>query len=51
MQRAAVEQAQSQIDSIKIMLERLIVRAPVDGGILQVNVRPGQIATLAASPG
>ncbi len=47
VQRAAVEQAQSQIDSIKIMLERLIVRAPVDGQILQVNVRPGQIATLA----
>jgi multidrug resistance efflux pump len=47
VQRAAVEQAQSQIDSIKIMLERLIVRAPVDGEILQVNVRPGQIATLA----
>jgi HlyD family secretion protein len=47
VQRAAVEQAQSQIESIKIMLERLIVRAPVDGQILQVNVRPGQIATLA----
>jgi multidrug resistance efflux pump len=47
VQRAAVEQAQSQIDSIKLMLERLIVRAPVDGQILQVNVRPGQIATLA----
>src|SRR5271166_3890081 len=37
VQRAAVEQAQSQIDSIKIMLERLIVRAPVDGQILEVN--------------
>jgi multidrug resistance efflux pump len=47
VQRAAVEQAQSQIDSIKIMLELLVVRAPVDGQILQVNVRPGQIATLA----
>ena len=46
VQRAAVEQAQSQIDSLKILLERLIVRAPVDGEILQVNVRPGQIATL-----
>ena len=47
VQRAAVEQAQSQIESIKIMLERLIVRAPVDGEILQVNVRPGQFAALA----
>ncbi len=47
VQRAAVEQAQSQIDSIQIMLERLVVRAPVDGEVLQVNVRPGQLATLS----
>ncbi len=46
VQRAAVEQAKSQVDSINLLLERLIVRAPVDGEILQVNVRPGQIATL-----
>jgi multidrug efflux pump subunit AcrA (membrane-fusion protein) len=42
-----VEQAKSQIENINILLDRLIVRAPVDGEILQVNVRPGQIATLA----
>ncbi len=42
VQRAAVEQAQSQVENIKIMLDRLVVRAPVDGEILQVNVRPGQ---------
>ena len=47
VQRAAVEQAQSQVENIKIMLDRLIVRAPVDGEILQVNVRPGQFAALA----
>ncbi len=47
VQRAAVEQAQSQIDSLKLLLERLVVRAPVDGQILQVNVRPGQLATLS----
>ena len=47
VQRAAVDQAQSQLDNIKIMLDRLIVRAPVDGQILQVNVRPGQFAALA----
>jgi multidrug resistance efflux pump len=47
VQRAAVEQARSQVDSIKIMLERLVVRAPVDGEILQVNVRPGQFAAMA----
>jgi multidrug resistance efflux pump len=47
VQRAVVEQAKSQIENINILLDRLIVRAPVDGEILQVNVRPGQIATLA----
>jgi HlyD family secretion protein len=47
VQRAAVDQAESQLRNIKIMLDRLIVRAPVDGEILQVNVRPGQFAALA----
>lgn len=47
VQRAAVLQARSQVESTKILIERLVVRAPVDGAILQVNVRPGQIATLA----
>ena len=46
VQRAAVLQARSQLDSTRIMLDRLVVRAPVDGVVLQVNVRPGQIATL-----
>jgi multidrug resistance efflux pump len=40
--RAAVLQAQSQIEQTKIELERLVVRAPVDGEVLQVNVRPGE---------
>lgn len=47
VQRSAVEQARSQVESIKIQLDRLIVRAPFDGEILQVNVRPGQFAALA----
>jgi multidrug resistance efflux pump len=40
--RASVLQAQAQIEQTKIELERLIVRAPVDGDVLQVNVRPGE---------
>jgi multidrug resistance efflux pump len=44
VQRTAVEQARSQVGSMKILLERLVVRAPVDGQVLQVNVRPGQFA-------
>ena len=46
VQRSACEQARSQIDSMNIMLSRLIVRAPVDGVVLQVNVRPGQFAAM-----
>jgi multidrug resistance efflux pump len=39
---AAVLQARAQIEQTKIELERLVVRAPVDGDVLQVNVRPGE---------
>ena len=45
--RAAVQLAQSQVESIKINLERLIVRAPMDGEVLQLNVRLGQFAAMA----
>jgi HlyD family secretion protein len=44
--RAAVQLAQSQVESIKISLERLIVRAPMDGEVLQLNVRLGQFAAM-----
>jgi multidrug resistance efflux pump len=43
---AAVEQARSQVESTRINLERLVVRALVDGEVLQVHVRPGQYAGL-----
>jgi multidrug resistance efflux pump len=46
VQRSACEQARSQISSMNIMLARLVVRALVDGEILQVNVRPGQFAAM-----
>jgi HlyD family secretion protein len=42
--KAAVAMADSQLQSTKIQLDRLIVRALGDGEILQVNVRPGQYA-------
>ncbi len=44
--KAAVVLAQSQIDAINTNLERLTVRAPMDGEILQLNVRLGQFAAL-----
>ena len=45
--QAAVLQAQSQVESTRIGLERLTVRALTDGEILQVDVRPGQYAATA----
>ena len=42
--RAAVQQAESQVAAAQIALDRLIDRAPVDGEILQVNIRPGEFA-------
>jgi multidrug resistance efflux pump len=47
--RATVEQARAQIEQTKADLERSLVRASVDGQVLQVNVRPGEYA--GAPPG
>jgi multidrug resistance efflux pump len=43
---ATVAQAQSQVEAIVVEIERLTVRALVDGAVLQVHVRPGQLAAL-----
>jgi multidrug resistance efflux pump len=40
--RAAVKLAESQIQQDETDIDRAIVRAPVDGVVLQVNVRPGE---------
>ena len=45
--KAALLQAESELESTRIMLDRLTTRALVDGEVLQVNVRPGQFAALA----
>jgi len=42
--KTSVAMADSQVQSTKIQIERLIVRALADGQILQMNVRPGQFA-------
>jgi HlyD family secretion protein len=44
--RAAVQLAESQVATIKTSLERLIVRAPMEGEVLQLNVRLGQFAAM-----
>lgn len=40
--RANVALAKAQVFQIETDLERTLVRAPVDGKVLQVNVRPGE---------
>lgn len=47
--RAAVKLAEAQVQQDKTDIERAIVRAPVDGVVLQVNVRPGEF--VGANPG
>jgi multidrug resistance efflux pump len=40
--QSAIDRAQAQVDQTKMEIDRLIVRALVDGEVLQVNVRPGE---------
>ncbi len=49
VQTTAVEQAKAQVEQTQIDLDRLVVRALVDGEVLQRNVRPGEY--VGAPPG
>jgi multidrug resistance efflux pump len=40
--KAAVSEARAQVEQIKTEIARATVTAPVDGVVLQVNVRPGE---------
>jgi multidrug resistance efflux pump len=42
--RAKLEQAKALAAQTQIQLERLVVRAPIDGVVLQVNARVGEFA-------
>ena len=44
--KSQVAQAEALVERIKTDLDRLVVRAPVDGRVLQVNVRLGQFAAM-----
>ncbi len=39
---AALEVAKAQVEQTKVEINRRIVRAPIDGRILQLNLRPGE---------
>ncbi|MGZ8227718.1 MAG: efflux RND transporter periplasmic adaptor subunit [Methylococcaceae bacterium] len=45
---ALVQQAKANLASTQTTLERLVVRAPIDGEVLQVNVRLGEFAQAGA---
>ena len=40
-----VEQAQAGIDAVKTEIQRMYVKSPIDGTVLQVKIRPGEIAS------
>lgn len=42
--QALVKQAQAGIANSKTTLDRLVVRSPIDGDVLQVNIRVGEFA-------
>lgn len=46
--RAEVTQAQAAIESLKTLIDRRIVRAPIDATVLKRDVEPGQWAPAAA---
>jgi RND family efflux transporter MFP subunit len=43
--RAGVSSAESELASIALLVERLAVRAPRDGTVIQVNIRAGEYAS------
>src|SRR6516164_8270587 len=48
--QAQLDAARAAVAQTQALLERLVVRAPIDGTILQVNVRAGEYASPAGSP-
>ncbi len=47
--QATLKQAMAQRDEVRILLDRLTIRAPRRGTILQVNIRAGEYATLGST--
>ena len=45
--QATIEQTKAQIEQDKVTLAVLEIRAPSDGTILQINVRPGEYISIA----
>lgn len=48
--RARLALAKAQVEQTKVMLDRLIVRSPIDATVLQVNVRVGEFVAAGLKP-
>jgi len=48
--RAEVARAEAEVQAARVEIDRLLVRAPVGGNILQVNIRPGEFAHSGVLP-
>ncbi len=46
---ADVARTEAEVDATRVEIERLTVRAPVEGDILQINIRPGEYAPTGQS--
>lgn len=46
--KAEVASAQAQLKAVETQITRLTIRAPMDGEILQVNIRPGEFAPMGS---
>lgn len=47
--KAQVLQTEAELAAVQTTLERLVIRAPVAGEVLQVNIRPGEFAQTGLS--
>ena len=45
--QADLKAAEAELDSLAILKDRLIIRSPRDGTVIQVNIRPGEYASTA----
>lgn len=48
--KADVARAQAEVAAARVEVDRLTVRAPVEGDILQINIRPGEYVLSGQSP-
>ena len=48
--RAQIAAAEAAVRSVQTEIDRRLIRAPIDGQVLQLNVRPGEFAPAGATP-